>query len=169
MLSWRSPTHHIKQCMWWNEWRWSHWRHDMRLWRRKRLLQKRLRWVLFSFERINSWFIYQPYIITPLGGPLIISGETDEEDIQVGVLSYGYGCAYYPGNTITMLYYNEHYKSSLSCISWLLCLIRWQSWPAYDSVLPHQLFASSIQKLTPITSESVASLSSAKQRIYFYS
>ena len=32
-----------------------------------------------------------------LGGPLVIKGATQEEDVQIGVTSWGVGCAFLPG------------------------------------------------------------------------
>ena len=52
------------------------------------------------FIRKNRLLIHLSFnviLISPLGGPLIIPGETDEDDVQVGVVSWGYGCADTPG------------------------------------------------------------------------
>jgi hypothetical protein len=46
---------------------------------------------------VHSILDLHPYLFS-LGGPLIVPGETQDEDIQIGVVSWSYGCAQeYPG------------------------------------------------------------------------
>jgi secreted trypsin-like serine protease len=52
--------------------------------------------ILIDYIQLN--LDSHPYLFS-LGGPLIVSGETQDEDIQIGVVSWGIGCAQaqYPG------------------------------------------------------------------------